>query len=81
METIHIDRFGRVLIPKPIREELNLKPDSTLEMRLVDGEIMLRPKSVGEIVEHDGVFVWTGSDNLEKSLIELIAETRDERNS
>ncbi len=76
MGTIQINRFGRVLIPKPICEELSLKPNSTLEMRLVDGEILLRPKLVGEIVEHDGVFVWTGSDNLEYSNCPPRASTR-----
>jgi AbrB family looped-hinge helix DNA binding protein len=77
METVTLDRFGRVLIPKLLRQQLRLKPNSQLEMRVLDGEITLRPSVVGEVVERNGVYVWTGTDMLDKSLDELIAEERE----
>jgi hypothetical protein len=45
-------------------------------MRVLDGQITLRPSVVGEVVERNGVFVWTGADVLEKSLEQLIAKER-----
>ena len=74
-----MDKFGRVLIPKSIREALNLKPEAKLEVRVVDGEITLRPQNQGQVVEKNGFYVWTGADRLDKSLIELIQEVREER--
>ncbi|MFQ5711652.1 MAG: AbrB/MazE/SpoVT family DNA-binding domain-containing protein [Candidatus Geothermarchaeales archaeon] len=41
-ETI-IDQRGRVLIPKEIREELNLRPDQKISIELRGGEIILKP--------------------------------------
>jgi AbrB family looped-hinge helix DNA binding protein len=60
IETVTMDKFGRVLIPKTVRERLHLKPDQPLELLSRDGELTLRPTSPGEIVEENGVFVWTG---------------------
>ncbi len=74
-----MDKFGRVRIPKSIREALNLKSEVKLEVRVSDGEITLRPQNKGQIVEKNGFYVWTGTDRLDKSLIELIQETREER--
>lgn len=81
MQTVQIDRFGRILIPKSIREELNLVPNTTLELRLVDGDIAIHPRLSGEIRKENGVYVWTGADPIEKSLDDLIQETRAERNT
>ncbi len=74
-----MDKFGRVVIPKSIREALNLKSEVKLEVRVSDGEITLRPQAQGQVVEKNGFYVWTGADRLDKTLVELIQETREER--
>jgi len=38
-----IDKVGRIVIPKPLREELHLGPGDTLEMESSGEQIMLRP--------------------------------------
>jgi AbrB family looped-hinge helix DNA binding protein len=47
-----IDRFGRILIPKSLREELDLEPGTVLELETFDGEIRLRAAN-----RHKGLFV------------------------
>ena len=38
-----IDRLGRVVVPKPIRDKLRLRGGETLEVEERDGVIELRP--------------------------------------
>jgi AbrB family looped-hinge helix DNA binding protein len=38
-----IDRAGRVVIPKTLREELRLEPGDSLEMESIGERITLRP--------------------------------------
>lgn len=60
METT-VDRFGRVVIPKKLREELGLRPGSVLRVDAAAGEILLRPVSGDSLVEREGsVLVFTG---------------------
>jgi AbrB family looped-hinge helix DNA binding protein len=50
-----IDSAGRVVIPKPLREELGLRGGEEIEVTIRDGRIELEPsfKPV-QIVERDG---------------------------
>ncbi len=77
-ETISIDTFGRVLIPKRLRTELNLEPQSQLEIQIQNGSLLLSPRQQGQVVEQDGIFVWTGAD-IPESIEEMIASARNER--
>jgi AbrB family looped-hinge helix DNA binding protein len=38
-----IDRAGRIVIPKPLRESLALAPGQTLEISVRDGRIEIEP--------------------------------------
>ncbi len=38
-----IDKAGRVVIPKPLREELHLEPGDALELERAGEQITLRP--------------------------------------
>jgi AbrB family looped-hinge helix DNA binding protein len=38
---VSIDRAGRVVVPKPIRDELGLTPDTQLELEVVNGHLEL----------------------------------------
>lgn len=38
---VAIDRAGRVVIPKPLREQLGFSPDRPLEAEVVDGRLEL----------------------------------------
>lgn len=43
---ITIDKYGRVLIPKEIRDKLGLKPGTTLDIIIRGNELILRPHDV-----------------------------------
>jgi AbrB family looped-hinge helix DNA binding protein len=72
METT-IDRFGRIVIPKEIRDDFNLKPGSPIRIEESDQVIILKPLQ-GEANLHwkDGVLVFSGTPlgDLAKALEE-----------
>jgi AbrB family looped-hinge helix DNA binding protein len=41
---VTIDRAGRVVIPKPLRQQLGLSPDKQVELEVVDGHLELAPR-------------------------------------
>ena len=43
---ITIDKYGRVLIPKEVRERLGLKPNMTLDLIVRGDEIVLRSRDM-----------------------------------
>lgn len=57
-----LDRFGRVVIPKQVRDDLGLKPGAVLEIEEVEQKIFLKPMH-GEphVVTKDGVLVFSGT--------------------
>jgi len=61
METT-LDRFGRILIPKQIREDLNLKPGTQIRIEETDQTIILKPvRGEPNLVVKDGVLVYSGT--------------------
>jgi AbrB family looped-hinge helix DNA binding protein len=59
---VTLDRFGRVVIPKAVREHLGLGPGTVLDIEEGEEEgILLRPRRPEpDLVEEDGVLVFTG---------------------
>jgi len=56
-----LDKFGRLVIPKAVREALGLGPGSTLEVDTKDEALVLRPRRPEpDLVEEEGVLVFTG---------------------
>jgi AbrB family looped-hinge helix DNA binding protein len=61
MET-SIDKFGRVLIPKKVREDLGLHPGEVLRVEEHEREITLKPlRDTPNLVNKEGVLVYSGS--------------------
>jgi AbrB family looped-hinge helix DNA binding protein len=61
METT-IDRFGRVVIPKDVREQLDLDAGAVLEVERHDHEIRLKPvRAQPDVVVEEGVLVFSGA--------------------
>lgn len=49
---VAIDRAGRVVIPKPLRDQLGFSPDRPLEAEVVDGRLELSvPHDPTKLVE------------------------------
>src|SRR5258707_7774838 len=53
-----IDKAGRIVIPKPLRKELQLEPGDTLELESGGEQITLRPaRGTGPIRNEHGIWV------------------------
>lgn len=60
-----IDGAGRVVIPKPLRDEIGLRPGQELSIEARDGQIVIEPVEVPMILaEERGVLV---AERLEES--------------
>jgi AbrB family looped-hinge helix DNA binding protein len=80
-----IDRAGRVVIPKPLREELHLEAGDALEMETAGEQITLRPvRGTGPLSKEHGVWVFHSGQPLSASAtgetLQRIREERDRAN-
>ena len=74
-----LDRFGRIVIPKKIREDFHLQVGSSIRIEEGEGEIVLKPvEGEPSLAKKDGVLVFSGKavGNVETA----IEEHRQERN-
>lgn len=56
-----LDRFGRIVIPKRVREDLGLRVGSVLEIEEREDQIVLSVRrDEPDLVREDGVLVYTG---------------------
>ena len=61
METTH-DRFGRIIIPKDVRDDMGLEAGSVLQIEKKGEKIVLQPvHGEPKILERKGILVFTGS--------------------
>ena len=76
-----IDKAGRVVIPKPLREELHLEPGDTLEMERAGEQITLRPvRGTGPLRKEHGVWVFhTGQPLSASATDEMLQQIHEER--
>jgi len=76
-----IDKAGRVVIPKPLREELHLEPGDSLEMESAGEQITLRPvRGTGPLTKEHGVWVFHSEEPLPASATdEMLQKIREER--
>jgi AbrB family looped-hinge helix DNA binding protein len=76
-----IDKAGRVVIPKPLREELHLEPGDSLEMESAGEQITLRPvRGTGPLTKEHGVWVFYSEEPLPAAATdEMLQKIREER--
>ena len=76
-----IDKAGRVVIPKPLREELHLEASDSLEMETLGEHITLRPvRGTGPLTKEHGVWVFhTGQALPASATDEVLQKIREER--
>ena len=59
---IGIDKAGRIVVPKPLRERLGFKPDTELvAIEQLDGVLLKRVEQRPSMVKLDGLWVHQGS--------------------
>ena len=76
---IALDRAGRVLIPKSLREELRLAVGDALQLQSEGDEITLRPVRPEALLKKEqGVWVYQG-ESAHASIPGLIDRERDRR--
>jgi AbrB family looped-hinge helix DNA binding protein len=78
--TTEIDKAGRLVVPKKMRDALHLVPGTRVTFHQ-DGEtIVLRPEHQGGgLVEEDGLLVWTSDVPVTFDILEEIERGRTER--
>ena len=79
---VSIDKAGRVVIPKPVRDELGFSPDTPLEAEVVDGRLELSaPHEPAKIVEgpYGPVVAATGTPITDEEIRRTLEAVRDRR--
>jgi AbrB family looped-hinge helix DNA binding protein len=79
-----LDKAGRIVVPKPVRDELQLEPGDTLELESSGDKIILRPaRGNGQLRKKHGVWVFRSDEPLTEEVVEQTArkirKERDER--
>jgi AbrB family looped-hinge helix DNA binding protein len=78
---LNIDQAGRVVLPKPVRDQLQLEPGESLEMESYEDHIVLRPiRGNAPIRKKRGIWVFRSGTPLAASQVDdAIREVREER--
>jgi AbrB family looped-hinge helix DNA binding protein len=74
-----LDKAGRALIPKPLRQELRLGAGDTLQLESEGEQITLRPMRPKALLKKErGVWVYQG-ERTEASVTAVIDSVREKR--
>ncbi|HEV3320626.1 MAG TPA: hypothetical protein VG147_00360 [Solirubrobacteraceae bacterium] len=79
---VSIDSAGRVVVPKPLRDELGLSPDVSLEIDVVNGHLELSvPHKPAELVTgpHGPSIAPTGTPITDGDLRRTLEAVRERR--
>jgi AbrB family looped-hinge helix DNA binding protein len=79
---VSIDRAGRVVVPKQIREELGFSPDRPLEAEVIDGHLELStPYEPAKLVmgPHGPSFAATGTPITDEEIRRTLEAVRERR--
>jgi len=78
---ITLDKAGRIVLPKPLRNELQLEPGDALEVECSGEEITLRPaRGQAQLRKKHGVWVYSAGEALSSAAVEkTLRRVRQER--
>jgi AbrB family looped-hinge helix DNA binding protein len=78
--TLSIDRAGRLVLPKPVREQLQLEPGESLEMESFEDHVVLRPvRGRATAYKKHGILVFKTGPLKASVVDETIRKVRQER--
>ena len=79
--TLTIDKAGRVVLPKPVRDQMQLSAGDSLVLDSAEDRIVLRPvRGNAGMRQKDGIWVFrTGQPVTTASVNETIRRVREER--
>jgi AbrB family looped-hinge helix DNA binding protein len=68
--TLSIDKAGRLVLPKPVREQLQLAAGDTLELESTEDRIVLRPsRGTGSMRREKGIWVLRTGQPLSADIV------------
>jgi AbrB family looped-hinge helix DNA binding protein len=79
---VAIDGAGRVVVPKPLREQLGISPETPLEIEVVDGHLELYVTAESAAViegSHGPAFAPTGAPVTDADLRGVLEAVRERR--
>ncbi len=79
--TVEIDKLGRLVVPKKIREALHLRAGDKLDVELEGDKLTLAPKRAGRgLYEKNGWLVYdSGVPMSAEESLRLVDDMREER--
>lgn len=82
--TLTIDKAGRVVLPKPVRDALQISPGDSLELESSEDRIILRPApGKGRVYKKQGMWVFDSggplSSEVANKTIRRVRAERDRR--
>jgi AbrB family looped-hinge helix DNA binding protein len=79
--TLTIDKAGRVVLPKLVRDALEISPGDSLELESLEDRIVLRPaRSGGRMYKKHGAWVFDSGEPLSADVVnQTMRRVRDER--
>jgi AbrB family looped-hinge helix DNA binding protein len=77
---LRIDKAGRIVVPKPLRERLGFKPETELvAIEQPDGVLLKRIEQRPSMVKVDGLWVHQGSAEPGADWERILEDVREER--
>ena len=77
---LRIDKAGRIVIPKPLRERLGFRPDTGLVViEQAEGVLLKRVEQRPSMVKVDGLWVHRGSAEPGANWERILEDVREER--
>jgi len=79
--TVTLDKVGRVVIPKVLRDALHLEPGDALSLESQGERVTLRPlRSASPLRKEHGVWVFRGSKRLSATATDqVLRDVREQR--
>lgn len=62
---VTVDKFGRVVIPKEVRDELALEEGVSLKVEISGGAVLLKPEHQPPLLKKEGVLAFCGEPETE----------------
>lgn len=80
-DVVTLDKAGRIVLPKPLRDELCLSPGDTLDVSVEGEQVMLRPRrTISPLEKKQGVWVFnTGKPMPSDETAETLRRIREQR--
>jgi AbrB family looped-hinge helix DNA binding protein len=77
---LRIDKAGRIVVPKPLRERLGFKPDTELvAIEQPEGVLLKRVEQRPSMVKVDGLWVHLGRAEPGANWERILEDVREER--